>query len=287
MLKWLITTTKRDAWSSVSRGHREEPAAHADVRDVEPDVTAPSPEVSVLTDADDRLVWRHFATLPERCKALLRAIAFADRPDYASVAQALGMPVGSIGPTRGRCLAKLRARTRRRPPLGDDVMNAPRARDDPRRRAARRRGPHLLDVLRHIHQDVDPVPEDLVDRVKFAMTVAAPGGRGRRDRLERDARDRARHRLRPRRHRDLRERRAQRHGDHRAGATTKVDIVGWVSETGAVEVELRERGRTRTTVVDDEGRFTFAGVERGLVSFVLRRGSDSGMPPIITPAIEL
>jgi DNA-directed RNA polymerase specialized sigma24 family protein len=39
---------------------------------------------------------------------LLRVIAFADRPDYASVAESLGMPVGSIGPTRGRCLAKLR-----------------------------------------------------------------------------------------------------------------------------------------------------------------------------------
>jgi len=33
----------------------------------------------------------------------------ADRPDYASIADALGMPVGSIGPTRGRCLAKLRS----------------------------------------------------------------------------------------------------------------------------------------------------------------------------------
>jgi len=35
-------------------------------------------------------------------------IAFADRPDYAAISEALGMPVGSIGPTRGRCLAKLR-----------------------------------------------------------------------------------------------------------------------------------------------------------------------------------
>jgi RNA polymerase sigma factor (sigma-70 family) len=108
VLKWLITTTKRDAWSSVSRGHREEPAAHADVRDAEPDATAPSPELAVLAEADDRLVWHHFATLSDRCKALLRAIAFAEKPDYATVAQALGMPVGSIGPTRGRCLAKLR-----------------------------------------------------------------------------------------------------------------------------------------------------------------------------------
>ena len=59
-------------------------------------------------DVDDRLVWHHFASLPERCKSLLRVIAFAERPDYAAVAQSLGMPVGSIGPTRGRCLAKLR-----------------------------------------------------------------------------------------------------------------------------------------------------------------------------------
>lgn len=108
VLKWLITTTKRDAWATGSRGHREEPATHADVRDVETDATAPSPELTVLTEADDRVVWEHFATLPDRCKTLLRAIAFADKPDYASVAQALGMPVGSIGPTRGRCLAKLR-----------------------------------------------------------------------------------------------------------------------------------------------------------------------------------
>jgi RNA polymerase sigma factor (sigma-70 family) len=108
VLKWLITTTKRDAWSTGSRGHREEPATHADVADVETDATAPSPELTVLADADDRLVWEHFRTLPARCQTLLRAIAFADKPDYASVAQALGMPVGSIGPTRGRCLAKLR-----------------------------------------------------------------------------------------------------------------------------------------------------------------------------------
>ncbi|GAA4391016.1 sigma-70 family RNA polymerase sigma factor [Ornithinibacter aureus] len=108
VLKWLITTTKRDAWSAVARGHRDEPSAYADVRDQESDATAPSPEEAILTDADVRLVWQHFSTLPERCRALLRVIAFAEKPDYASVAQALGMPVGSIGPTRGRCLAKLR-----------------------------------------------------------------------------------------------------------------------------------------------------------------------------------
>lgn len=108
VLKWLITTTKRDSWAVVARRQRDEPSAYGDVREQEPDATAPSPEDSLLADVDGKLVWQHFATLPERCKALLRVIAFADKPDYATVAQSLGMPVGSIGPTRGRCLAKLR-----------------------------------------------------------------------------------------------------------------------------------------------------------------------------------
>jgi hypothetical protein len=38
-----------------------------------------------------------------------RIVAMVDRPDYDDVAAALGMPRGSIGPTRGRCLSKLRA----------------------------------------------------------------------------------------------------------------------------------------------------------------------------------
>ena len=53
-------------------------------------------------------LWRHIEQLSDRCRTLLRVIAFADRPDYAELAKSLGMPQGSIGPTRGRCLAKLR-----------------------------------------------------------------------------------------------------------------------------------------------------------------------------------
>ena len=53
-------------------------------------------------------VWAAVDGLPERCRRLLRIVAFENRPDYAALAAQLGMPVGSIGPTRGRCLAKLR-----------------------------------------------------------------------------------------------------------------------------------------------------------------------------------
>ncbi|MEK8103882.1 sigma-70 family RNA polymerase sigma factor [Micromonospora sp. M12] len=68
----------------------------------------PGPADLLLSEERDRALWQHVARLPERCRALLRIVAHVDRPDYTVVAEALGMPRGSIGPTRGRCLAKLR-----------------------------------------------------------------------------------------------------------------------------------------------------------------------------------
>ncbi|MDT4927671.1 MAG: hypothetical protein QOF92_538 [Pseudonocardiales bacterium] len=106
VLQWLIVSTRREAWRVAKRSDRVQPTEFED-DDV---VTPPSdlPEERVLRDEGDSRLWQHIAELSVRCRALLRVIAFADRPDYAAVAQALGMPVGSIGPTRGRCLAKLR-----------------------------------------------------------------------------------------------------------------------------------------------------------------------------------
>lgn len=106
VLQWLIVCTRREAWRVVKRIDRSEP------RELEPDEAVSPvhelPEEQVLRSDSDSRLWQHIAQLPQRCQALLRVIAFADRPDYAAVARSLGMPVGSIGPTRGRCLAKLR-----------------------------------------------------------------------------------------------------------------------------------------------------------------------------------
>jgi hypothetical protein len=46
--------------------------------------------------------------LPARCHELLRVLMASPPPSYAEVAAALGLPVGSIGPTRARCLQALR-----------------------------------------------------------------------------------------------------------------------------------------------------------------------------------
>jgi RNA polymerase sigma factor (sigma-70 family) len=107
VLQWLLVAARREAWRVV-RGH----ARQAPYEIEEDAITSPEdelPENLVLRDVDDKILWSHIAQLPDRCRELLRVIAFADRPDYAELARALRMPIGSIGPTRGRCLAKLRS----------------------------------------------------------------------------------------------------------------------------------------------------------------------------------
>jgi RNA polymerase sigma factor (sigma-70 family) len=110
---WLITTTRREAWRVRELSRRQAPDAAAQLESVpDPD---PGPGERLLTDERDRVLWQHVQRLPERCRKLLRIVAHVSRPDYGTVAEALGMPVGSIGPTRGRCLAKLREMLRADP----------------------------------------------------------------------------------------------------------------------------------------------------------------------------
>ena len=73
----------------------------------ESDGTAEVGDQVAGAEADD-VLWRAVRRLPERCQTLLRVIAFAAKPDYALIARSLGMPVGSIGPSRARALQKLR-----------------------------------------------------------------------------------------------------------------------------------------------------------------------------------
>jgi RNA polymerase sigma factor (sigma-70 family) len=106
VLHWLVVSTKREAWRVARNQSRFRPE---DLESATSEANmAESIEETVLRDESDNRLWRHIERLPERCRTLLRVIAFADRPDYAELAKALGMPQGSIGPTRGRCLAKLR-----------------------------------------------------------------------------------------------------------------------------------------------------------------------------------
>jgi DNA-directed RNA polymerase specialized sigma24 family protein len=71
--------------------------------------TGPDVDDTVADDERRTLLWRAIRRLSPRCQQLMQVIAFAERPDYAAISAAMSMPKGSIGPTRGRCLARLRA----------------------------------------------------------------------------------------------------------------------------------------------------------------------------------
>jgi len=104
---WLATTTRREAWRVRDAGRRQVPADQDWLAEL-PDRAPGSEELAIIGDGR-RALWSAVGQLSPRCQELLRIVAFAPRPDYQAVAAELGMPVGSIGPTRGRCLAKLRA----------------------------------------------------------------------------------------------------------------------------------------------------------------------------------
>jgi RNA polymerase sigma factor (sigma-70 family) len=106
LIGWLVVTTKHEAWRIRSYGRRQRPADQEWLTAL-PDHAAGAEEQIVL-DEQQRALWRAVGRLSAQCQELLRIVAFIPRPDYQSVSAALGMPVGSIGPTRGRCLEKIR-----------------------------------------------------------------------------------------------------------------------------------------------------------------------------------
>lgn len=104
---WLTTCARREAWRA---GKTQRRADVTETEQLEPQLpTTESAEASATRADQAQRLWTAVGHLAERCRRLLRVVAFDDRPDYARLAGDLAMPVGSIGPTRQRCLKKLRA----------------------------------------------------------------------------------------------------------------------------------------------------------------------------------
>jgi RNA polymerase sigma factor (sigma-70 family) len=103
---WLCTSARREAWRVSKQSTRQQPAEDESIARRLPD--EPAPESQVVLDDDNSRLWASLGRLNERCQRLLRIVAAEARPDYSVIATELDMPVGSIGPTRGRCLEKLR-----------------------------------------------------------------------------------------------------------------------------------------------------------------------------------
>ena len=105
---WLATTTRREC-GRVLRPARE-PLAAGYALDAETlsDEQAATAEQELLAAERHAALCEAFADLPPDCQRLI-ALLTADPPvPYAEISTRLGIPVGSIGPTRRRCLDKLR-----------------------------------------------------------------------------------------------------------------------------------------------------------------------------------
>ena len=103
---WLATVARRHTWRLLARNRREAVNPEEDLAENE--------RLGGTVDHSQRwelAEWLNYglSMLDERCRQLLLALYFdAEQPSYVQVADHLNMPVGSIGPTRARCLEHMR-----------------------------------------------------------------------------------------------------------------------------------------------------------------------------------
>jgi RNA polymerase sigma factor (sigma-70 family) len=111
---WLATAARRECLQCLRSGARTTPTDDLDRLDVSPLAGNPTEDAVLAAEKEredaDRAeaLWQALARLPTRCRELLRVLMASPPPSYAEVAEALGLPLGSIGPTRARCLQRLR-----------------------------------------------------------------------------------------------------------------------------------------------------------------------------------
>jgi hypothetical protein len=146
----------------------------------------------------------------------------------------------------------------------------------------------ILQAVRSLYDQVDPVPDGLAERVKFATTVHE---------LEAEVAELLRHPV------HMASARSEQSTVETITFTSKhltvmvsvapagsarVRIDGWVTG-GGVRVELRTDEPLRVTSADAEGRFVFDRVSKGIAQFVLYRELPDGTEeaPVVTPAVVL
>lgn len=106
---WLATVARRHTWRLMERSRREGPAKREDVSGLAATLLGKD-EVNPI-ERWELTEWLEsgFSRVDERCRNLLLALYFdPDEPSYAEISERFGIPVGSIGPTRARCLKRLR-----------------------------------------------------------------------------------------------------------------------------------------------------------------------------------
>lgn len=103
---WLITVTRNECYDVARRRQRQPiPTEHLDERP--PDAGGMDPIGQVDESVDASVVVAALKRLSAKCQHLLRLLSAPEEFSYTEIAEILEMPVGSIGPTRGRCLKQL------------------------------------------------------------------------------------------------------------------------------------------------------------------------------------
>jgi RNA polymerase sigma factor (sigma-70 family) len=107
---WLATTVRRECYDITRRAARLRPGEPVGPAGWDGTGTQDDPlDFALLRDERDAALWRAFGHLRPSCRRLLRVLIADPAPSYAEIAAALDIPVGSIGPTRQRCLKCLRS----------------------------------------------------------------------------------------------------------------------------------------------------------------------------------
>jgi RNA polymerase sigma factor (sigma-70 family) len=100
---WLMTTTRRECVALLRNRQRQIPDDREFTEEVEPGA-----DTALLVEERRHAVLSAVAKLPQRDRDLLTML-FSDPPaSYLEISSSLGIPVGAIGPTRQRCLARAR-----------------------------------------------------------------------------------------------------------------------------------------------------------------------------------
>jgi RNA polymerase sigma factor (sigma-70 family) len=103
---WLATTARRECLRLKRGGERYQQCAELPESSL-PD--EPEIDAGLLVAERDIALWRAFGRLPDQYQGVLRLLTVDPPPSYQAIAAALDMPIGSIGPTRARALARLRS----------------------------------------------------------------------------------------------------------------------------------------------------------------------------------
>ena len=106
---WLATICRRECFRLASKGRREVPLSGPGLaRLIDDGGPEDDPYVKVVVRDQHNRLYHAISALPERQKILVVELLRQEGASYLDLSQRLGLPVGSIGPTRQRAVTRLR-----------------------------------------------------------------------------------------------------------------------------------------------------------------------------------